>query len=959
MSAEWKPQTESSLLGQPLKLLTVLVARFPVSVIIISALLVALALTGTQLSLGFRTSRSDLLNPKSENNRRWAEFTQEFGEQDDVTVVVHSADPKAVPPIIDELAAQLSRQPKLFRSVFHKIDVARLKSKGLYNDQVSLQFLQQINGFLGQSQGLLRGDYASLNVGGQIAWFAEQIDRLDPRDPRPGPRVLGAPPGVPADSLGAAEQQQGKSLEILAAALSQSGPYQSPFPELSTLLAMQGDQPGSGYKLLNGGHVGLLALYLVKNERSGSFAEYSDGLSELRQIINDAKSRHPEAWVGLTGLPVMENDEMESSQTAMAQAGVLSFIGVGLLYVAGFGCVRHPMMALVALLVPMGWAFGYILLTVGHLNILSSAFATIVIGLGSDYGVYHIAQYLRYRSEKMSTFEALLATTRSIGPGLTTSAVATALAFYSIGLSDFPGIAELGIIAGGGILLCWVAALTTLPALIHWSDAHRPPWPVPAPLDVYACFRPLVNRPKLVVAGYVLFTALVCLGLKDLWYDYNLLNLQAEGLESVKLEKKLLQSDCGASFAMVMAKSREELVERKAMYVDRELCPMVDTVEEIGSYVPASVTQKQPLIRHIHECLASLSPQMPNIPLIPVVPKEQLDQSLAKLEYVMTAMRRAPEAEQLRRIRGMVRGLSPQEYNRRLSTFQGNLAADMLRALYALRSVSNPEPPALTDFPEGVVSRLVGRNGYYCLKIFTKADIWNMTEMEEFVRQLRAVDDKVHKLNPAVDTVVTGNPVQVYESSRELVSGYEKGAIYGVLIVIVVVWLDFRSVRMTLLALLPLVTSKIQLFGLMGLLGIPLNPANMIVLPLILGIGVDTGVQIVHDYLREPHPYRMNPSTSAALVINTLMNIVGFGALMMASHRGLHSLGRVLTLGMACCLLSCMVMPSLLQLLPDMRPKKKQFDETPPVKMQDSGVELTAKRDVSNSQVPVIRRKSA
>ena len=247
----------------------------------------------------------------------------------------------------------------------------------------------------------------------------------------------------------------------------------------------------------------------------------------------------------------------------------------------------------------------------------------------------------------------------------------------------------------------------------------------------------------------------------------------------------------------------------------------------------------------------------------------------------------------------------------------------MLRALQALRSVSNPDPPALTDLPEGIVTRLVGRSGHFCLQIHTKADIWNMSEMEQFVRQLRDVDKKLHDANPAIDTVVTGNPVQVYESSREVMWGYEKGAFFGVLIVIVVVWLDFRNVRMTLLALFPLVTSKLQLFGLMGLLGIPLNPANMIVLPLILGIGVDTGVQIVHDYLREPHPYRMNPSTSAALVVNTLMNIVGFGALMIASHRGLHSLGRVLTLGMACCLLSCMVMPSLLQLLPDMRPKTR------------------------------------
>jgi hypothetical protein len=130
----------------------------------------------------------------------------------------------------------------------------------------------------------------------------------------------------------------------------------------------------------------------------------------------------------------------------------------------------------------------------------------------------------------------------------------------------------------------------------------------------------------------------------------------------------------------------------------------------------------------------------------------------------------------------------------------------------------------------------------------------------------------------------------------------------------------------------------------------------MIVLPLILGIGVDTGVQIVHDYLREPRPYRMPPSTSAALVINTLMNIVGFGALMIASHRGLHSLGRVLTLGMACCLLSCLVMPSLLQILPDMRPKQR--DEEPPVrKMQDSGIELADGTNVPQGQL--IRRRAA
>ena len=159
-----------------------------------------------------------------------------------MTVVVHSDDPRAVPPVLDELAEKLNRQPKLFRSVFHKIDVAKLRSKGLYNDQVSPQFLQQINGFLAQSQGLLQGDLRLVERGraDRLVRPAESFWVLYGRRP---PLLADPPPVSP-------NQQQGKSLQILAAALSQPGPYQSPFPEISGLLAMQGDQLGSGYKLL-------------------------------------------------------------------------------------------------------------------------------------------------------------------------------------------------------------------------------------------------------------------------------------------------------------------------------------------------------------------------------------------------------------------------------------------------------------------------------------------------------------------------------------------------------------------------------------------------------------------------------------------------------------------------------------------------------------------------------------
>jgi uncharacterized protein len=194
------------------------------------------------------------------------------------------------------------------------------------------------------------------------------------------------------------------------------------------------------------------------------------------------------------------------------------------------------------------------------------------------------------------------------------------------------------------------------------------------------------------------------------------------------------------------------------------------------------------------------------------------------------------------------------------------------------------------------------------MQIYSKADVWSMESMEQFVQQVRSVDRDA-----------TGNPMQVYESSRRMKRSYEQAAWYALAIVVATVYLDFRSVRATALALLPLGLAMLQLFGLMGLLNIPLNPANMIVLPLILGVGVDIGVHIVHDYRREPAPYRMSGSTATAIVVNTLMNMVGFGSLMIASHRGIYSLGRVLTLGMTCNLLSGLAMPCLLRLLQTMR----------------------------------------
>ena len=230
------------------------------------------------------------------------------------------------------------------------------------------------------------------------------------------------------------------------------------------------------------------------------------------------------------------------------------------------------------------------------------------------------------------------------------------------------------------------------------------------------------------------------------------------------------------------------------------------------------------------------------------------------------------------------------------------MAGDLLSRLHALQEIANPEPPQLADLPASLVDRFVGQNGKHLLKIYGRGDIWDIDSLEQFVSDVRTVDPRA-----------TGNPLQAYEASLEMKQSYEQAALYALLVIGVVLWIDFRDARYVLLATLPLALGLLQTFGLMGLLDIPLNPANLIALPLILGIGVDYGVHIVHDYLEQRGRYRISPATAIAVVVDSVTTIIGFGSLMIASHQGLQSLGRVLTLGVTCCTFTSLIMlPAML-----------------------------------------------
>jgi len=914
--AERMPHGEEiSIWSRTMTALMRVTLRFPAATVTL-AVVSALAAGWYSLEhLGYRTNRHDLVNPNNEYGRLWNDYIREFGDEDDAVVVVEGENRSAVVPVLQELATSLAGENKHFHAVLHGVNLEKIRSKGLhYLESAELHGVEK---FLDEAGGVVKGDWVRLSLGTILQGMAlrtqhEQAAAAVEARATAGPTAPAGAPGTAgpeaardessrdgasevASMLAVPPQRQLARLgESLLAAVGSRRGYVSPWPEMPASFATLSEL-NSEYLLMQEGKLGFVLLRLAPGDGDG-FARGAESIDALRALLAQAQLQHPEVKIGLTGIPIMEHDEMASSQSSMTWASILSLVGVAALFIAGFGGMRHALLANLVLLLGMAWTFGYATFAVGHLNILSVSFAATLIGVGIDYGIHFTARYLKLRNTIRNPQEALVQSMSTVGPAIMTGAVTTAISFFMAGMTNFTGVAELGIIAGGGILLCALAELFVLPAVIQLVDRGGG-FRMPDPLPVHTWLDPLLVRPGRLLAATLLFTAIVGAGAMKLRYDHNLLNLQADGLESVALERKLL-TECSQSmwYAVSMADTREELLARKAELLKM---PSIERVEEIVSLLPADHDAKRPVIARIQNKLADL-PERP--PLIPVDGPEELGRTLGFAQTVLAQCGDVTGARTMERIRDALRRLPAPDCQALLSQFQQQMAGDLLSRLHMLRTMTNPEPPQLSDLPESLVHRFVGQNNRHLLKIYGRGNIWDMDSLTAFVHDVRAVDSKA-----------TGNPLQAFEASHDMKRSYETSALLALGVILAVLWFNFRSVPYALLAATPLAVGVWQTFGVLGILDLPLNPANMIALPLMLGLGVDYGIHIVHDFREQRGPYKMSPSTAVAVLVDSLTTIVGFGALMIADHQGLQSLGRVLTIGVSCCLFTSLVMlPALL-----------------------------------------------
>ena len=314
------------------------------------------------------------------------------------------------------------------------------------------------NSFSTEVGPIVDGNWSLLNLGHMTEGMNRRLEAA--------PRSRNRPIGIAAADRGRALQRQ-----PVAAVSPAGGRYQSPWPAMPQSFATLSELSGE-YLLTKEGKLGFVILRLAQKSEDEFAPRNAKRPTPCANLMAQMNARHPETKIGLTGLPIMENDEMRSSQTSMFWASLVSMLGVGLLFVAGFGGVRHALLANLVLLLGMAWSFGYVTLVVGHLNILSVSFTVTLIGIGIDYGVYYSARYLQNCATDRRSCKRRPAGNDAGGRARRSSPAPSPRPwrFSPPASPNFTGIAELGLIAGGGILLCAVAELLVLPAVICLVD---------------------------------------------------------------------------------------------------------------------------------------------------------------------------------------------------------------------------------------------------------------------------------------------------------------------------------------------------------------------------------------------------------------------------------------------------------------------------------------------------------
>lgn len=886
--------------------------RRPLWCIVGAGVLAVVAAIYTASRLEFRTSRNDLIGRDSEYWRYYSEYAREFGAEEDYIIVIESDQPTRNRQAVDALVTALTaphnnpnardaRRAQMITTddLYYRVDFTALQPWFLY--YLDRAELEQIRDSITDFRQLL----TVLEQQPQLVTFLDAMtEMLVQMETAPADRraaMLAFIPTVSAVVRGLAEDHEAEGeaalLSPLATALFSHEWVGTAREELRW----------DGYQVFQEGRMYIVLVHPQRGPNSLAIQEAT--IPKLRRILAEVQMQFPDVRLSLTGEPVLDFDEMQQSQRDAIQATLLTLVLCGGLFAVGFKEWIRPLLATVCLLLIVVLSLGWATLSVGHLNIITITFAVMIIGLSIDLGIQLIARYEEERALGREVATAIRLAVEHTGPALITAALTNAAAFFAMSLAGFRGVTELGIIAGGGMIIALVVMLTVLPSLLRVVRRQREATEIPAQAVAHRTEQFLLRGTGVTCTVCAVVTAVsLVFGLR-VGFDYNVLNLQSHGLESVETELRLLRADAESTiFAAVVC---DTLDEARAFHERLAQLPTVATVHSIAEVIPTGFEEKAPLVREIQQRLGEvrLQPGDATDPQAVQRALGRLRMRASRLAETMSPVVGETDVAVLRQLaedaqvaRARLQEGTDEETLQRLQRYERRFFAEMQAQLDLLRQQNVERPMTIADLPAEVRRMLIGETGKFLIRVFPQENIWEREPLVRFIRDIQQVAPKA-----------TGTPLGLYEFVEILKRGYRDAALWAFFVITVVIFADFRSVLATVLTIVPLCVGMAWMLGGMALLGLSFNPANIMTAPLIVGIGVAYGVYVMQRFRETGEPTFWGRSTGRAVILSALTTIVAFATLIGGAHRGIQSLGMLMSLGVTACLLAAMtLLPALL-----------------------------------------------
>jgi hopanoid biosynthesis associated RND transporter like protein HpnN len=633
----------------------------------------------------------------------------------------------------------------------------------------------------------------------------------------------------------------------------------------------------------------------------------------IRQTVTELKLG-PElgATVRLTG-PVPLSDEEFATLRESAPIDVfVTIIAVLVILWLALRSAGIILACFISLMVGLAATAALGLMMVGALNLISVAFAVLFIGLGVDFGLQFSVRYRAERHEVDDLGAALRTTGANIGAQLTLAAAAVAAGFFSFLPTDYRGLSELGLIAGTGMIIAFITSVTLLPALISLFNPPGEPHPLGftslAPVDRF------MERHRIAIV--VLTLAVAVLGSPLLYYlhfDFNVLNMRSAKVESVATYLELKRdASTGINSIYVLKPSLAE-ADKAAPRLAQ--VPEVSRAITLSSFVPEDQEQKLALIRRAATALnARINPQTLRPPPSDAETIHALNATADALKQIANE-EQGPGAQSARRLAGLLSRLGKADAAARARA-ETAFVPPLKTAMDDLRNGLKAQPVKLDTLPAELKRDWIAQDGRALIDVSPKGDPNDNEVLRKFATAVLAVEP-----------TATGSPVSLQESGRTVVRAFIEAGVWALVSITILLWIVLRRFGDVLLTLVPLLLAGAVTLEICVLIDLPLNFANIIALPLLLGVGVAFKIYYVMAW-RAGQTSLLQSSLTRAVFFSAMTTATAFGSLWMSSHPGMSSMGKLLVLSLTCTLAAAVLFqPALMGPPRDKKPRKAKASQ--------------------------------